>query len=56
MVSDANTGKTRYRVDHADGWFRIRDMQTGILIDIMFPEEEEALAFTERLNDSKPGL
>jgi hypothetical protein len=54
MVSDADTGKKRYRIVHADRWFRVLDTQTEMLLDVLFLTEGEALAFAEKLNENEP--
>ncbi len=54
MISNADT-KKRYRVDHADGWFRVRDTKTGMWLDVIFWEEDEALSFAEKLNGGEAG-
>ncbi len=52
MVSDANIGEKRYRIVHADRWFRVRDTRADVLLDVIFLTEGEALSFAEKLNDN----
>ncbi len=54
MVSDADDDKKRYRLVHADRWFRVLDTRTEMLLDVIFLTEGEAFSFAEKMNKGEP--